>query len=108
MLTVFKTTLEIADEQKVELQKGSLIVKVGVQEDIVTLWYICDPEAELVKETFYVIATGQQVPDTFPGQYIDSVQKSNGNVWHVFFKKRPSVQRGTPVVADPDDTGGAE
>ena len=98
------------------MQKGSSIVKVGNQNGKLTLWYICDPEAELVEETFYVINTGQQLPDTFPGMYVDSVinepwesedgirdrnATGDGEVWHVFFKRKPNVQRGEPVVVEP-------
>ena len=116
MLSVFKTTLEITDEQKVTMQKGSSLVKVGNQNGKITLWYICDPEADLVEETFYVIGTGQQLPDTFPGLYVDTVQVQNFEeeldgqgsvrpgeifVWHVFFKRKPNVQRGEPIVAEP-------
>ena len=105
MISIFKTTLDTTDEQKVQMQKGSTIIKVGEQESRITLWYVCDPEAELHEETFYVVATGQQLPDTFPGLYVDTVQIGGGetvqHVWHVFFKKRPNVQRGEPVVVPP-------
>jgi len=114
MLAVYKTTLKIADEQKVEMQKGSRIVKVGEQDGTLTLWYTCDPEAELTDETFYVIGTGQQLPDTFPGLYVGSVQIGDYKVdtppqmvWHVFFKRKPNVQQGKTVVAqvNPNDDG---
>ena len=116
MLSVYKTTLEITDEQKVTIQKGSSIVKIGNQNGKLTLWYICDPEAELVEETFYVVGTGQQLPDTFPGMYVDSVINEptdtsldgvernaprDGLVWHVFFKRKPNVQRDKPIVVEP-------
>lgn len=116
MISVFKTTLKITDEQKVELQKGSSIFKVDDRPEGITLWYLCDPEAELVEETFYVIRTGQQLPDTFPGLYIDSVETYEKDdpktldetiTLHIFFKKRPNVQRGKTVVAEvnPNDDG---
>jgi hypothetical protein len=116
VLSVYKTTLEITDEQKVTMQKGSGIIKVANQNGKLTLWYLCDPEAELVEETFYVVGTGQQLPDTFPGLYVDSVINEpaesldgirdrnaprDGFVWHVFFKRRPNVQRGEPIVVPP-------
>lgn len=123
MLTVFKTQLEITDEQKVELQQGSSIVKIDVQDGQLTLWYLCDPERELVEETFYVVGTGQQLPDTFPGIYIDTVEMHHFEedpdgqgglgqsfIWHVFFKRRPSIQLGKPIVAtrNPNDPGMAD
>ena len=115
MINVFKTTLKIQDEQKVSMQQGSRILKVDTQfseDDPITLWYMCDPEAELVEETFYVVGTGQQLPDTFPGMYVDSVQvheviaehivgggcDGRTLVWHIFFKKKPNVQRGKTVI----------
>ena len=114
MISVFKTTLEVSDEQKVTMQKGSAIIKVAEQRGKITLWYVCNPEAELVEETFYVIGTGQMLPDTFAGAYLNSVQMYDPTdpalehsprefVWHVFFKQHPNVQRGKPVVADPND-----
>jgi hypothetical protein len=114
MITVFKTTLKIEDEQKVKMQQGSRIVKVGEQQGKLTLWYVCDPEAEMVEETFYVVATGQQMPDTFPGAYVDSVQVGDFKVdtppqmvWHVFFKRKPNVNRGKTVIrrVNPNDDG---
>lgn len=116
MLTVYKVTLEIANEQKVELQKGSSIIKVGEQDGHIVLWYICDPERNLDQQTFYVVGTGQQLPDTFPGVYVGSVQiydmpdandpvRTSEHVWHVFFKKRPNVQRGRPIVTTPKGDG---
>ena len=112
MLAVYKATLKILDEQKIELQKGSTIIKVGEQEGHIVLWYMCDPERELAPQTFYVIGTGQQIPDTFPGLYIGSVQIGDFNVttppqmvWHVFFKQQPNVKRGKPIVATPKGDG---
>jgi len=102
MIAIFKTTLKIEDEQKVEMQKGSRIVKAANQHGKITLWYVCDPEAELTDETFYVVGTGQQLPDTFPGQYVDSVACEEF-IWHIFFKQKPNVQRGKPIVAPNDD-----
>ena len=101
MINVFKLTLEIKDEQKVQLQKGSSILKCEEQHDKITLWYLCDPEAELSEETFYVVGTGQQLPDTFPGLYVGTAQVGP-LVWHVFFKKKPNVQRRQPIVATPN------
>ncbi len=106
MLNVFKTKLEITDEQKVQMQKGSSILKVARQGDDICVWYLCDPERELQDETFYVVGTGNQLPDTFPGAYIDSVIIPPF-VWHVFFKRRPNVQRGKTIVASPNDPGQA-
>lgn len=120
MLTVYKVTLEITDEQKVQIQKGSNIIKVAEQDGKITLWYLCDPEAELSKETFYVVSTGQQLPDTFPGLYIDTVEihtvieeDADGggcfgrtDVWHVFFKRKPNVQRDESIVVDPPKGNG--
>jgi len=111
MITVFKTVLEITDEQKIPMQQGSRITKVGEQGGKLTLWYICDPEAEINDETFYVVGTGQQLPDTFPGTYVGSVQinveGAREMVWHVFFKRKPNVQQGKTVVAqiNPNDPG---
>lgn len=106
MITVFKTVLKIEDEQKVEMQQGSRILKVANQRGKITLWYMCDPEAGIVEETFYVLGTGQQMPDTFPGLYVASVECEEF-IWHVFFKKKPNVQRGKTVIKqiNPNDDG---
>lgn len=106
MISVFKTTLKIEDEQKVPMQRGSRILKVAEQNGKVTLWYLCDCEAELTDETFYVIGTGQQLPDTFPGNYVGSC-KCEEFIWHVFFKQKQNVQRGKTIVAEvnPNDDG---
>jgi len=114
MITVYKTTLKIVDEQKVAIQEGSAIIKVAEYDGKITLWYVCDPEAPLTEETFYVISDGQQLPDTFPGRYVDTVQLTTAMpepenptefVWHVFFKQKPNVQK--PIVANPNDPGQA-
>lgn len=109
MLSVFKLTLKTIDEQKIQIQKGSSILKVANQRDKICIWYMCDPERELIEETFYVVGTGQQVPNTFPGLYIGSVA-IDVFIWHVFFKRRPNVQRGKTIVAtpNPNDPGQAQ
>lgn len=106
--------LTVADEQKIELPfPGALMAPAEVDGEIV-FWYVA---AEDVDETrpfiFYCISTGQDIPDTFAGQYWATVQiplydggvpeKEIGKqTVHIFI--RPPKKKRAPIVATP--TGG--
>lgn len=59
-------------------------LKVGEQNENLVLWVEEELEGEETKIQFIVLGTGWKYPDNF--QYIDSVQMSDGLVWHVFYK----------------------
>lgn len=60
-------------------------LKVGEQGENLVLWVEESlKEKESVQVQFFVLGTGWRYPDGF--KYIDSVQMSDGLVWHVFYK----------------------
>ena len=108
MQTIHKQTLELKDEQVIRLPVGALLLSCQNQNGELTLWYSFDAgETEDEAVTFYVIGTGQLTPDTFPGRFFKTVQVADF-VWHVFFKPLPPLQRGKPIVANPNDAGASK
>ena len=94
--------LELTDEQKVVLPQVASIVGTELLADFsgIDLYVFGEHDGPTTEQTFYVIDTGHQVPDTFSGRHIRTLPKGDGNAYHVFMKPPPNVQRGNPVVAE--------
>ena len=103
MNVIHKQVLSIVDEQIVRLPVGSAPLTCQMQGGALCLWYaraVGSIEEEDV--TFYVIGTGNEFPDTFPGKYFCTVQ-DGALVWHIFIKPLPPLQKPKPIVAPTDD-----
>ena len=81
--TIWKTPLEITDEQILYVPRGSNIIHVGVQSEQLYAWYLCSPDNENVMRRIYIVGTGNPMP-------VAKTLKSIGTVligqfvWHVF------------------------
>ncbi len=85
-MQVLKYKLAVKENQKISMPKGATPLKVIDQgRGVLALWAAIDETAEKEDVHFYIVATGRQlIPD--PVCYIDTVQQSNGNTWHIFVK----------------------
>lgn len=81
---VFNNIRQIPHQtSNVDMPRGSTILKVGVQDDKIVVWYELNPdEPNKDFKTFRFIWTGF-VYNKHPGKYLDTVQ-TTGLVWHVF------------------------
>lgn len=95
MKTIHKQVLpwKAAEEVTIQIPKKSLHLDIQLQEGEggvpeVTVWYLCDPEAETEELIFRIVGTGWELPDDFANRHywLKSLQH-DGYVWHVFLKK---------------------
>jgi hypothetical protein len=82
---VWKFYLGMGPEQTITLPKGAQVLSVGVQNDLMHLWALVDPDAPRVDKHFYVVATGE------PCDYVRGMKfcgvammRDGALVFHVF------------------------
>lgn len=87
---IFKYPLKAQDSQEVELPYGAQILSVQAQRDDVYVWALVDPIAPTYLQTFYVIGTGNPIPDSFClATHLGTVQLLGGSlVFHIFLGPR--------------------
>lgn len=82
---IWKTVLNVEEEQAVFLPKGSKILSVQVQQGVPCMWFQCEPGSMQERRTIRMIGTGLScsIPDT--DVFLGTVQLENGYlVLHVF------------------------
>lgn len=69
-----------------ELPEFTEILTIQMQQSKPFIWALVKPQAPLVKRTFVVIATGEDLPVLDDGIYIyvGTFQQADIFVWHVF------------------------
>ena len=85
MKTVYKYPLNITDRQWVHMPRGCQVLKVAMQDRVLTAWALVDTASDLAPREFLIFGTGSpcDIPTHRPYQYIDSVFEDHG-VWHVW------------------------
>ena len=101
MKRIHKQALEFAKEEQVlTLPKNATLLDAQAQENRLTVWYMFDADdQDEAPLTIYVVPTGGELPDTFPGVYWRTIQTA-GYVFHIFLK----IVTPRPVTA-PNDPG---
>lgn len=69
-------------QSSIHLPHAAKILKVGIQNQIITLWVMFDSDGTFDTRSFFVIGTGVDF-DNSNLNYLDTVFE-DGNVWHVF------------------------
>lgn len=73
--------------QLVSMPKGARILHVGEQYGELYAWAIVRPDATNVNYKFFVLGTGTPIGHLeMDVMFANTVQMSNGLVWHVFYK----------------------
>ena len=108
--------LTVTDEQKIELPFPGALMAPDVIDGEIVFWYVA---AEDVDESrtfiFYCISTGQDIPDTFAGQYwatvqipiydagvgVTEIKEIGKQSVHIFI--RPPKKKRAPIVATQTD-----
>lgn len=90
-MKVYKYTLipewladgEVLAPVELELPEGATVLRVGMQNGMLSMWALVDPFNEtMVTRQFVVVGTGWDVPDSVIG-HIGTVDDPP-YVWHVF------------------------
>lgn len=89
MKTIWKTPIEIVDEQTVKVSKNAQALTVEYQGNQACMWWVVDPSEELVEETIHIYGTGQPIDDDqwLNEYYVGTLHDTQrGFVWHVFIE----------------------
>ncbi len=62
---------------------GAVVLHVGIQHRILTLWALVDPDAAPSIRRFAVVGTGRPAPEDHEGRHVGTVIEGLF-VWHVF------------------------
>jgi hypothetical protein len=87
MKKIWKFTLDLQDDQEVEMPSGAELLTVQMQADTICLWAIVDPHTtKRDRRTFYIVGTGHDMPPKVSAaNYVGTVQQAGGAlIWHVF------------------------
>ena len=86
MIRIFKYTLDIVDEQTLNLPTGSKIVSVIEQNNDVVLYALVDDEEKHTNgHVIRIVGTGHPFPDCGEHFFVGTVSNHAGSrVWHVF------------------------
>lgn len=83
MKTIFKTVLEIADQQRVMLPSDAEILCAKEQRGHVCIWYICSDTIKSVR-FIYIVGTGHPMPNGNM-KYLGTASLAEGDlIIHVF------------------------
>jgi hypothetical protein len=84
-MVIYKYILKHAGHQTVDLPFPFTILRTGEQHGNLCIWVHHDPDAPKKQHDLHMFGTGETIPDRFTHRdFIDTVQMSNGMVWHLF------------------------
>lgn len=85
MQTIYKYTVEIEDDQVIEIPKGGVILSVQMQDGLPRIWVQVDTGNLVEDRYFAVFGTGQPIADNIHYVYIGTFQMQAGAlVFHLF------------------------
>lgn len=88
MRTIYRYPIVITDTYSLELPLGAKFLHVDQlarAPHTPSMWFLVDPERELVIREFAILGTGNPVPDyVAPQEHLGTFQDLLGLVWHVF------------------------
>ncbi len=84
MATIWKYMVG-ADDFSVEMPKGARVLDVQLQGELVQMWALVDPDAEVVTRNFVTYGTGHPITNPDELLYIGTFQV-NWLVFHLFEK----------------------
>lgn len=86
--TIHKYHLDIHNSQTIMMPEGAHIIHVNSQDNYITMWEEVDPDAIKTPRTFWVMGTGQDMPQNgmkYIGTCHVKICQSN-YVWHIYEK----------------------
>lgn len=86
MKTIYKYPLVVTEKQTLLLPSGFEITSVGLDPNgYPSLWAIVNPENSEIKQTIYIVGTGQAIPKNVENKYVGKFI-CGVFVWHVFIE----------------------
>lgn len=87
MITIWKQTLEITDQQFIEVPDGAELLTVQIQHGEPQLWFKCDSDVMKVYKCLRIYGTGNLIRPSADEKYLATFQIHGGSlVFHVFIK----------------------
>ena len=86
MQKIWKFSLEVTDEQIIEMPENALMLDIKTQFGKPCMWALVNPDAEKVKRKFYTFGTGHDVKvDSSILRHLGTYTMDNDRlVFHVF------------------------
>jgi hypothetical protein len=85
LITVRKYPLELIDLQTLDMPEGAQLLAVQVQHERPMLWAKVDTDKPSNQRLIRLVGTGNPMPDTHLGPYLDTIQMHGGRlVLHAF------------------------
>jgi hypothetical protein len=86
----YKLSDTIEEDGKIGLPRGAQVLSVGVQDDSIFIWAVVSPDETMIEvRTFYVLMTGQTMPEDIDVHFLGTVHLYSGKiVLHVFEEVR--------------------
>jgi hypothetical protein len=84
---IWKFTLELIDDQEIEMPLGSIILSTALQHGRIQLWVMVDTQIrDKEKRQIAIVGTGHEMSSfTASGKFIGTAITETGHfVWHVF------------------------
>ena len=82
MKTILKYELKIKEEQWLEMPIGAKILTAQIQDDVIVLWVLVEPEFNKEDRKFLIYGTGDMITE-IGLEFIATVQAGD-LVWHIF------------------------
>lgn len=85
MQTIWKTVLEVTDEQEIEVPSGAEFLTARDQMEAICVWFRCDPDKPKSKRQISIRGTGHKAPARDESRYLGTAFLHGGQlVFHVF------------------------
>lgn len=87
MITIWKQTLDICDQQFIEVPEGAELLTVQVQHGQPQLWFKCDNKTPKIYQHIRIYGTGNPISNSSNDEkYLATFQIEGGQlVFHVFY-----------------------
>jgi hypothetical protein len=84
--TIWKYNLPRKDATTLSIPEVRQPLCVKMQDNMITVWYMVDPNAEKVNVKHAVVGTGWDIGQEFPYDYTDFIGtvKDGSFIWHIF------------------------
>lgn len=88
-MTVWKTALKPMNVQQVAIPRGAQILSAHMQDNMPTIWYLCDTDAPLEDREIAIVATGSAAPYPAEAHFIGTVLINGGSIVAHIFERNP-------------------
>ena len=85
--TIWKFEIPEAEKSIVKMPKGHTTLTAQQQYSTVKIWAVVDPTEDMVDTTFYLIGTGNKMPEVANLKYVGTIQSYAGSQVHHLFEE---------------------